>query len=159
MDIYQAKKRCFTQVTLEDPAQLELLAEREVKKLLGQVFTQQPSLVKPNQFASQPSAKVKPKKVIYNKYSQSELIAMNYYKRGVEFANQYNYDAAIECYSQALIINPQDGLVYRLRGSVYFRRKSYALAIKDLKEALRINPNDSAASDILRQIKTKFGLS
>jgi len=159
LDIYQAKKRCFTQVILEDPAQLELLADSEAKKLLGQVFTQQPSLVKPTQFASQPSAKVKLKKVIYNKYSQSELIAMNYYKRGVEFANEYNYDAAIECYSQALIINPQDGLVYRLRGSVYFRRKSYVLAIKDLKEALRINPNDSAASDILRVIKTKFGLS
>lgn len=159
LDIYQAKKRCFTQVTLEDPDQLELLAEPAFKRLLGQAFTQQPSPVKPTQFASQPSAQVKPKKVIYNKYSQSELIATNYYKRGVEFANQYNYDAAIECYSQALSINPHDGLVYRLRGSVYFRRKSYVPAIKDLKEALRINPNDSAASDILREIKTKFGLS
>jgi len=85
LDIYQAKKRCFTQVILEDPAQLELLAEREGDKLLGQVFTQQPSLVKPTQFASQPSAKVKPKKVIYNKYSRKELIAKRFPDRSLKY--------------------------------------------------------------------------
>lgn len=154
LDIYQAKKRCFTQVTLEDPAQLELLAEPEFKRLLEQAFTQQPSPVKPTQFASQPSEKVKPKKeVIYNKYSQSELSAASYYKRGVDFAKRYNYVAAIESYTQVLSIDPHDGLVYRLRGCAYFKQQSYLPATRDLKEALRINPNDSEARDILNQIK------
>ena len=154
MDIYQAKKRCFTQVILEDPAKLELLAEPEFKRLLGPAFTQQPSRLTPTQSASKPSEKVKPKKeVIYNKYSQSELSAASYYKRGVDFAKRYNYVAAIESYSQVLSIDPHDGLVYRLRGCAYFKQQSYLPATRDLKEALRINPNDSQARDILNQIK------
>ena len=47
LDIYQAKKRCFTQVTLEDPAQLELLAEPEFKRLLGQAFNETTFKTKP----------------------------------------------------------------------------------------------------------------
>jgi DNA-binding helix-hairpin-helix protein with protein kinase domain len=85
LDIYQAKKRCFTQVRLEDPAQLELLGESEGKKLLGQLFTQQPSLVKPTQFACPPSAKAQPKKVIYNKYSRRELIAKRFPDRSLKY--------------------------------------------------------------------------
>ena len=145
LDIYQAKKRCFTQVTLEDPAQLELLAEPEFKRLLEQAFIQQPSPVKPNQFASQPSAKVKPKKIIYNKYSQSELIAMGYYKEGIELTAQDNHHAAIECYNQALNINPNMSSFYRSRGNAYFYIKDYQSAQIDYRKALHLDPSDKKA--------------
>lgn len=145
LDIYQAKKRCFTQVMLEDPAQLELLAEPEFKRLLEQAFIQQPSPVKPNQFASQASAKIKPKKIIYNKYSQSELIAMGYYKEGIEFTAQDNHHAAIECYNQALNINPNMSSFYRSRGNAYFYIKDYQSAQIDYRKALHLDPSDKKA--------------
>lgn len=145
LDIYQAKKRCFTQVTLEDPAQLELLAEPEFKRLLGQAFTQQPSPVKLTQFAYQPSAKAKPKKFIYNKYSRSELIAMDYYKQGIEFTAQDNHHAAIECYNQALNINSNMSDFYRSRGNAYFYIQDYQSAQIDYRKALHLNPSDKKA--------------
>ncbi len=38
---------------------------------------------------------------------------MGYYEQGIEFTAQYNHHAAIECYNQALNINPNISDFYR----------------------------------------------
>ncbi len=78
------------------------------------------------------------------KYSWS-----NYKLRGRAYFNAHVYDRAVEEYTKALEIAPDDGQIlyglYLYRGQSYAFLKFYDNAIKDLSTAIEINPYDVAA--------------
>ena len=49
--------------------------------------------------------------------------------------NKENYDRAIEDFSMAAMLNPQDAQVYNNRGLAYKAKGEYGLASNDLKKA------------------------
>ena len=52
-----------------------------------------------------------------------------------------NYDAAIECYTKALMKNPSIPHYYTNRALCYLNQKRWPLAIQDAKQALEKDPN------------------
>ena len=64
-----------------------------------------------------------------------------YYEAGL-------YDKAIEAYTKAIYINPNDANAYSMRGSAYNEKGQYDRAIEDFNKAIEINPNDAFAYDM-----------
>jgi len=139
LDIYQAKKRCFTQVTLEDPAQLELLAEPEFKRLLGQAFNEATFKTKPIKAApNQRPAEAKTAQTTNNLLFETENQEISLCRQGRVHARGGKYWAAIQCYDQALLLKPDYGIAYYYRGVAHQRFGDQLKATKDLLEAKRL---------------------
>ncbi|MEG4630654.1 tetratricopeptide repeat protein [Microcoleus sp. AR_TQ3_B6] len=139
LDIYQAKKRCFTQVTLEDPAQLELLAEPEFKRLLGQAFNEPTFKTKPIKAApNQRPAEAKTAQTTNNLLFETENQEISLCRQGRVHARQRKYGAAIQCYDQALLLKPDYGIAYYYRGMAHQRVGDKLKATKDFLEAKRL---------------------
>ena len=139
LDIYQAKKRCFTQVTLEDPAQLELLAEPEFKRLLGQAFNEPTFKTKPIKAApNQRPAEAKIAQTTNNLLFETENQEISLCRQGRVHARQRKYGAAIQCYDQALLLKPDYGIAYYYRGMAHRRVGDKLKATKDFLEAKRL---------------------
>ena len=139
LDIYQAKKRCFTQVTLEDPAQLELLAEPEFKRLLGQAFNELTFKTKPIKAApNQRPAEAKTAQTTNNLLFETENQEISLCRQGRVHARQRKYGAAIQCYNQALLLKPDYGIAYYYRGMAHQRVGDKLKATKDFLEAKRL---------------------
>uniref|UniRef100_A0A8C8GHS9 Small glutamine-rich tetratricopeptide repeat-containing protein alpha n=1 Tax=Oncorhynchus tshawytscha TaxID=74940 RepID=A0A8C8GHS9_ONCTS len=56
-----------------------------------------------------------------------------------------NYGAAVEFYSKAIAINPQNGVYYCNRAAAYSKLGNYAGAVQDCELAIGIDPNYSKA--------------
>ena len=139
LDIYQAKKRCFTQVILEDPAKLELLTEGEAKRLLGQASNQATFQTKPIKAApNQPPATAKIVQTTNNLLFESENQEIFLCRQGRVHARQRKYGAAIQCYNQALLLKPDYGIAYYYRGMAHQRVGDKLKAAKDFLEAKRL---------------------
>jgi len=139
LDIYQAKKRCFTQVTLEDPAQLELLAEPAFKRLLEQAFNEPTFQTKPIKAApNQPPATAKTAQTTNNLLFETENQEISLCRQGRVHARQRNYWAAIQCYDQALLLKRDYGIAYYYRGIAHQRVGNQLKATKDFLEAERL---------------------
>jgi tetratricopeptide (TPR) repeat protein len=77
--------------------------------------------------------------------------------RGNGRKNNEDYDRAIEDYTEALRLNPNDAEAYNNRGVAYRHKGDYDRAIADYEAALRINPNFAAARDNLAQARRARG--
>jgi tetratricopeptide (TPR) repeat protein len=51
------------------------------------------------------------------------------------------YDKAIECYDQAIVVNPQYAIAYRIRGWTEYELKKYENALADWQTAIQLNPS------------------
>jgi Flp pilus assembly protein TadD len=71
--------------------------------------------------------------------------AANYYKRGVLLLEQKDYDLAIECFSEALKIDPDYQRAYGRRGAAYAGKGDTNRAAADLNQAIKLNLNDGEA--------------
>ncbi|WP_372368105.1 protein kinase [Candidatus Uabimicrobium sp. HlEnr_7] len=60
--------------------------------------------------------------------------------RGNEFFHQRNIEEALDCYSQALEIDPELAVAYHNRGKVYHHCNKITEAIVDYSEAIHCNP-------------------
>ena len=139
LDIYQAKKRCFTQVILEDPAKLELLTEGEAKRLLVQASNEATFQTKPIKAApNQPPATAKIVQTTNNLLFESENQEIFLCRQGRVHARQRKYGAAIQCYNQALLLKPDYGIAYYYRGMAHQRVGDKLKAAKDFLEAKRL---------------------
>ena len=58
--------------------------------------------------------------------------------RGILYADQKNYDAAIGYYNQAIRINPYIPEAYNNRASAYAMKGDYYWALADFNEAIRL---------------------
>ena len=68
--------------------------------------------------------------------------ALVYYNRGVSYAEQGEYDRAIEDYDRAIELDPNDPGAYSSRAASYTEQGEYVRAIEDCNRAIEVNSND-----------------
>jgi serine/threonine protein kinase len=71
--------------------------------------------------------------------------ARDYFRQGEKFFNQRKYDKAIEAYTKAIELNPNDAWFYNNRGTVYHLTSEYEKAIADYTKAAEVNPQNFSA--------------
>jgi len=71
--------------------------------------------------------------------------------RGVELAEQEEYERAIVEFTESIELAPNYALAYFNRGLAYYYLGDYDNAIKDYTEALRLKPSDSKYRSRLQQ--------
>jgi serine/threonine protein kinase len=69
----------------------------------------------------------------------------DFYRQGDKFYTQRKYDKAIEAYTKAIELNPNDSGVYNNRGIVYHLTSKYQEAIADYTRAAELNPHHFSA--------------
>ena len=77
-----------------------------------------------------------PKQIKNNNVHSAE----EWIERGDKFYIKGEYEKAIECYNEALKINPKDADAWYNKGVLYARLKKYEEAIECYDKALKINP-------------------
>jgi tetratricopeptide (TPR) repeat protein len=66
-----------------------------------------------------------------------------YFKQGIDYDREGQYDQAIEAYNKALEMNPiQSGAVYNARGMAYAAKGDYNQAIADYSKAIETDPEN-----------------
>jgi len=65
--------------------------------------------------------------------------------RGVELAQQKQYDAAIAEFTKAIEAAPKDARAYTNRGTAYRASGKLQEAIADFSKAIEVSPNDEMA--------------
>jgi tetratricopeptide (TPR) repeat protein len=67
------------------------------------------------------------------------------FQRGVEYYQQGNFDEAIEAFSDAILLHPDDPDLYINRGSAYTSKRNFDAAIADYDKAIALNPEYAEA--------------
>ena len=67
--------------------------------------------------------------------------AEDYFNRGMAYYEQDNYDQAIEAFTQAITLDPNDADAYFYRGIAYGAKEDNDRAIADFTQAIRLDPN------------------
>jgi len=76
-----------------------------------------------------------------------------YLDRGVEYLRKGDCDLAIADFTEAIRLEPNEGILYSNRSDAYIFKGDIALAISDLEMAARIDPKNEKYSEILGAIK------
>lgn len=63
-----------------------------------------------------------------------------YAQQGIELCNAGKFDQAIQVFNEGLKANPQDAVLYDLRGRAYFAKGQNTQALEDHTKALSLNP-------------------
>ncbi|CAD8176762.1 unnamed protein product [Paramecium pentaurelia] len=77
--------------------------------------------------------------------SKDGISAGNYLLKGNSLLNQNNYEEAIQCFDNALKINPNNCLAFNNKGNALYQLNRFEEAIKCHDQALTINPNNCLA--------------
>jgi tetratricopeptide (TPR) repeat protein len=78
------------------------------------------------------------------------------YEQGVKSVNSREWDKTIKQFSQAIELNPTNGLAFDYRGGAYFIKGDFDRAISDFHQAIRINSTDiDAAFDLASVYRAK----
>jgi tetratricopeptide (TPR) repeat protein len=72
--------------------------------------------------------------------SGENLEAWELLNKGVSLDNLGYHREAIQCYDEALHLNPQDSKVYNNRGTAYRALRQHEQALKDYDKAIELNP-------------------
>ena len=71
-----------------------------------------------------------------------ELASQGYLRQGIEAYHKGEYDCAIENFTKAIVLKPNDANVYNHRGVVYYYKGDYDHAIEDFTKTIELNPNN-----------------
>lgn len=71
--------------------------------------------------------------------------AEDYMDKGIEAADNKQYDKAIAAFTEAIKLDPNNADAYVHRGLAYDEKKEYDKAIADYTEAIRLDPKDDTA--------------
>jgi tetratricopeptide (TPR) repeat protein len=74
---------------------------------------------------------------------KNELSSDEYFDLGCDKAESGNYQEAIECFSKALKLEPNDAEILNSRALAYQGLKKFELAIVDFNKAIELNPDES----------------
>lgn len=75
----------------------------------------------------------------------AEMSADDFYNRGIEEYINKDYKEAVENFTQAIRLNPDESTIYTFRSGAYIYLEEYSEAIADATQALTINPDDATA--------------
>ena len=75
--------------------------------------------------------------------------AMTEFKKGVEYAEQGDYDTAIACYTKAIRINPNLTVAHFNRGMAYYKSKQYVKAAEVFDLFAKKFPDDTLCAEAL----------
>jgi len=75
--------------------------------------------------------------------------AMTEFNKGVEFADQGDYDTAIACYIKAIRINPNLAVTHFNLGMAYYKGEEYGDASMAFDNFAKLFPDDTLTSDAL----------
>src|SRR3990172_170918 len=89
----------------------------------------------------------KEKKQIEAKITDEERLfqAKVWFEKGNQHSLNKEYDSAIEAYTKAIALAPNNANTYYNRGIAYDDKGQYDRAIEDYNKAIEINPNDADA--------------
>ena len=71
--------------------------------------------------------------------------ASEWVDKGCALRKEGKCDEALECYEQALELNPRDGKVWRFKAEALAMRFRYEESVQSCEKALEINPSDAEA--------------
>ena len=69
---------------------------------------------------------------------RENLHAVEAIEQGIQYLENDEDDRAIECFTEAIRLNPGCARAYRLRGQVYSKTGKWAKAERDLAKARRV---------------------
>jgi len=72
--------------------------------------------------------------------------------RGFLYMEKNDYDKAIEDFTQAININPEESISFSFRGLAYKETGDFEKAREDFETSLKINPNDEMVKKYLEEI-------
>ncbi|MFO7940873.1 MAG: tetratricopeptide repeat protein [Bacteroidales bacterium] len=76
-----------------------------------------------------------------NKNLQSDI----FLNRGAAYQKNLESDKALDDYSKAIELDPDNPNVYIYRGTLYFGNEDYTLAIEDFEKVILLDPNNPSA--------------
>jgi len=84
----------------------------------------------------------------------------SFFERGILFADRGDYDMAIEDFTEALKLQPDNIQAYYRRGLAYIKKfDSDDKAIADFSQAIKLDPNDKKARENLEKAQRLQGAS
>jgi hypothetical protein len=69
------------------------------------------------------------------------FLSIPFYDRGAAYADRGCWDQAIEDFSMAIYLNPDDFTAYYMRGAMYTNKKEYQNAMNNYNVAIYLSPN------------------
>jgi TonB family protein len=72
---------------------------------------------------------------------EAPVTDIEFYARGIAYAQLKNYDLAIANFDKAIALNPQRDISYLSRGLAYYYKENYDRAIIDYNNAIKLEPN------------------
>ena len=75
----------------------------------------------------------------------SASTAQNFFNEGVKRLEQGDLEAAIENFTQVIMLNPNYASAYANRGIAYSRLQEYNKALVDYNQYIQLNPNSAEA--------------
>jgi tetratricopeptide (TPR) repeat protein len=85
--------------------------------------------------------------------------AEDYFNKALDYAENEQYQLAIDNYTKYLRLEPDDADAYNNRGLAYKKLENYKAAIADYTSALKINSDDAGAYKNRGLAKAKSGQS
>lgn len=82
--------------------------------------------------------------------SKEQLTAQTWFERGYLYYENRNFEEAIRCYSEAIILDPSLAKVYNNLGVLYVHMKRYEEAETALRKAIELKPSDNTFNDNLK---------
>lgn len=160
IEVHKAKKYFYPQFVLEDPKMKLLKKSSKVNNFPNQsnnVLSQKPKVAKASKKSYRRTKPVKAVNFTSVKPEQRAKNYYSYYQQGLSRARVGDNLGAIDAYNRALVLNPNNALVYRSRGNAYARLNKSQRAIEDYNQALYLAPNDDLAYYNRGIIREKLG--
>jgi len=77
-------------------------------------------------------------------YQFEERRAMDYFERGLAYAQSELHNAAIKYFSQGIVLDPSIIHLYYFRGISYHKMNNFEQAISDLSKTIELDPTESS---------------
>ena len=94
--------------------------------------------------------------ILFLSYQQARFDVSIHLIKGLEYFAKNDYKHAIEDFSIAIAIDPNNPGAYFNRGSAYYKKREFANAILDLDKAIMLDPQNRYARDLRDEAHKKL---